>query len=172
MKINSFDLTDKEDKIQIEKTNDHLDEVLKRIREISFNLMPTSLLRKGIVPAVREFVDYLNSNTGITFSLKATKNIQLSEQKSVNLYRIIQEVVHNTIKHAHATKFALELKTHKDIVVLSMADNGIGFDKDNQSGNIGFGLKSLLRRTEIMNGKMFIDSTPGKGTSYGFEIPL
>ena len=64
------------------------------------------------------------------------------------------------------------MHSDKDIVVLSMADNGIGFDKDNESDNTGFGLKSLLRRTEIMNGKMFIDSFPGKGTNYGFEIPI
>jgi two-component system NarL family sensor kinase len=173
MKINSFDLSDKEDKIQVEKTNAHLNEVLKRIREISFNLMPNSLLRKGIIPALKEFVEYLNNNTKIRFLFTFEKEIKLSEQNDVNMYRVIQEVVHNTIKHSHANELRIDLKKVKNNVVLSMADNGVGFDYTKESEeNIGFGLRSLLIRTEIMNGKMFIDSEPGKGTTYTFEIPL
>lgn len=172
MKINSFDLTDKEDKIQVEKTNQHLDDVLRRIREISFNLMPNSLLRKGLAPAVKEFVEYLNNNTKTTFSFKA-ENLKLEEQTAVNIYRIIQEIVHNTIKYADATTLKMELKKSKNNIVLLIKDNGIGFDYKKESDeNIGFGLKSLLRRTEIMNGKMYIESAIGKGTEYTFEIPL
>ncbi|MDB5223389.1 MAG: hypothetical protein JWN83_2056 [Chitinophagaceae bacterium] len=173
MKINSFELTEKEDKIQMEKTNSHIDDVLKRIREISFNLMPNSLLRKGIIPALKEFVDYLNTNTSIKFYFKFEKDLKLTEQNAVNMYRIIQEAVHNTIKHAQATGLRIEMHTVKNNVVLSLTDNGIGFDYTKESEeNIGFGLRSLLRRTEIMNGKMYIDSEPGKGTTYTFEIPL
>lgn len=172
MKINSFDLTDNEDKIQIEKTNEHIDDVLKRIREISFNLMPNSLLRKGIVAAVKEFVDYLNNNTKIKFYFKSEKYLKLTETTGVNLYRIIQEVVHNTIKHSQATELRIELKSFKNNVELMMKDNGVGFDYEKESTeNIGFGLRSLLRRTEIMNGKMFIESEEAKGTTYTFEIP-
>ncbi|MDB5198769.1 MAG: hypothetical protein JWO92_732 [Chitinophagaceae bacterium] len=173
MKINSFELTEKEDKIQMEKTNSHIDDVLKRIREISFNLMPNSLLRKGIIPALKEFVDYLNTNTSIKFYFKFEKDLKLTEQNAVNMYRIIQEAVHNTIKHAQATELRIEMHTVKNNVVLSLTDNGIGFDYTKESEeNIGFGLRSLLRRTEIMNGKMYIDSEPGNGTTYTFEIPL
>lgn len=173
MKINSFELTDDDDKIQVEKTNVHLDDVLKRIREISFGLMPNSLLRKGIIPALKEFVDYLNTNTKIKFYFKYDGELKLSEHNAVNIYRIIQEAVHNTIKHSQATELNIELKSVKDTVVLSMNDNGIGFDyaADSQE-NTGFGLRSMLRRAEIMNGKMYIESELSKGTNYTFEIPL
>lgn len=172
MKINSFELSDKEDKIQVEKTNTHIDEVIKRIREISFNLMPNSLLRKGLAPAVKELVGYLNNSTKIKFYFKSELSPELSEEIAVNLYRIIQEVVHNTIKHAKATEFQIELTTDKNQVVLNMKDNGIGFDYTNESReNVGFGLRSLLRRSEILNGKMYIESGINKGTTYIFEIP-
>ncbi len=173
MKINSFELSDKDDKIQIEKTNKHIDDILKRIREISFDLMPNSLLRKGLTSAVKEFVDYLNNNTRMKFIFSFEKNLHVNEQNAVNIYRIIQEVVHNTIKHAQATQLNIELKTVKNNIIVIMTDNGIGFDYAKESKeNIGFGLRSLLSRTEIMSGQMFLDSEKEKGTTYTFEIPL
>ena len=172
MKINSFELTDKEDMVQIKKTNDHMDEALKRIREISFGLMPNSLLRKGLIPAVREYVDYLNSNSKISFHFTFQKDIKVPENNAVNFYRIIQESVHNTIKHSHASEVFIDLENSGDNIVLSIRDNGVGFDYANESkDNIGFGLQGLLRRTEIMNGKMFVESIRNSGTSYTFEIP-
>ena len=173
MKINSFDLSDREDKIQIEKTNDHIDDVLKRIREISFDLMPNSLLRKGLSPAVKEFVDYLNNNTKIKFYCAFENDLKLSEQNSVNLYRIIQEIIHNTIKHSGATELHIELKIIKNNIHVAIADNGVGFDYEAESKDaIGFGLRSLLRRTEIMGGQMFLESKKDLGTTYTFEIPM
>lgn len=172
MKINSFELTDMEDHVQVKKTNQHIDEALKRIRAISFNLMPNSLLRKGLVPAVKEFVDYLNSTNKMKFSFACEKDLEIMPQNSINFYRIIQEVVHNTIKHSGASELKIELKGNRDIVELLMKDNGKGFDyKEESEQNDGFGLRSLLRRTEIMNGKMYIDSEIGSGTTYTFEIP-
>jgi signal transduction histidine kinase len=172
MRINSFDLSDEEDKIQKEKTNQHLDNALKRIREISFDLMPTSLLRKGLKPALKEMVDYLNSDSRTNFSLNCADDLKLSEQNSVNMYRIIQEVVHNSIKHAEAKELKIDVTCAKDMIILSIHDNGKGFDYNRESAeNTGFGLKSLLRRTEFMNGKMYVESAAGKGTSYTFEIP-
>jgi two-component system NarL family sensor kinase len=172
MKINSFELTDREDKIQINKINNHIDEVLKRIREISFDLMPNSLLRKGLIPAVRELTGYLNNSTKIRFHFSFQGEIILTESNAVNLYRIIQEIIHNTIKHSRASELHLELNHEENKVVLSIRDNGIGFDHEKESNeNIGFGLRSLLRRTEIMGGQMFVESG-NTGTTYTFEIPI
>ena len=173
MKINSFELFEEEDKIEIIKTNSHIDDILKRIREISFDLMPTSLLRKGVATAIKEFVDLLNNNTSIKFYFECENNLQLSEQKSINIYRIVQEIVHNTIKHSKATALRIQLKKIKEKLELQLADNGVGFDFEKESTeNIGFGLRSLLRRIEIIGGQMFLDSKIGKGTTYTFEIPL
>ena len=173
MKINSFELSNNDDIIQIEKTNDHLDNVLKRLREISFDLMPNSLLRKGLGAAVNEFVDYLNNSGNIKFYFHNGNRFDLSEQKSVNLYRIIQEIVHNTIKHSDATELSIKLQKKEDKIVLVISENGKGFDFNKESNeNSGFGLKSLLRRTEIMGGHMFLESEKGKGVTYTFEIPV
>ncbi len=173
MKINNFELTQKDDRIEIGKTNEHIDDILKRIREISFDLMPNSLLRKGLFMAIKEFIGYLNNTSGINFIFNGDSTIRLSEQRSINIYRIIQEIVHNAIKHSQATQLKIELETIKNNLVLTVADNGTGFDYNKESKNtIGFGLRSLLSRTEIMGGQMFLESKKEKGTTYTFEIPL
>lgn len=173
MMINSFDLANEDDKVQVTKTNHHLDEMLKRIREISFGLMPTSLLRKGVTTTIQELVNNLNTTSAIKFYFECDKNLEINEQWSINIYRIVQEIVHNTIKHSQATTLDIKLKALKDKLVLRLADNGVGFDyKKETTENIGFGLKSLLRRTEVTGGQMYLDSEIGKGTNYTFEIPL
>lgn len=173
MKINSFELSDKEDKIQMEKTNVHIDELLKRIRDISFDLMPNSLVRKGLVIALKEFIDYLNNDSQIKFIFNCESDFQVSEQKAVNIYRIIQEVAHNAIKHSSATEFCLNVKAVNKHLQMTIMDNGTGFDFEKESANkIGFGLRSLVSRTEIIGGQMYLDSIPGKGTTYTFEIPI
>jgi signal transduction histidine kinase len=171
--INSFELSDTDDKIQMVKTNKHLDDTLKRIREISFDLMPYSLLRLGIITALKEFVDYLNRNIKIKFIFKGQKDLTLSEEKAIHIYRMVQEMIHNTIKHAKATEVNIVLKTEKKNLILTFSDNGIGFDHEKEAEeNTGFGIKSLHRRTELLQGKMYLDSVLGKGTEYSFEIPF
>jgi Signal transduction histidine kinase len=174
MKISSFELSEEQDKSEMLKTNNHIDDILKRIREISFDLMPSSLLRKGVTTAIKEFVDLLNNNSSIKFYFECDNNLQVNEQKSINIYRIVQEIVHNTIKHSKASTLNIELKKIKNkLLLLQLSDNGIGFNYEKESEeNPGFGLRSLLRRTELIGGTMFLDSKIGKGTTYTFEIPL
>jgi signal transduction histidine kinase len=172
LKINSFDLHDETDKKEMVRTNDHIDSLLKRIREITFDLLPNSLLRKGLVGATHEFVEVISKHSPIEIHFKSEPIGNLSEEKTVNLYRILQEVVYNTVKHSGATVLQISISSQKGKVVLATKDNGKGFDYDktlNESN--GIGLRSLKSRVEIMNGEFFIESKKGKGTSYIFQIP-
>jgi two-component system NarL family sensor kinase len=172
MKINSFELVDEDDKAEVVKTNQHIDQMVSRVREISFDLMPSALLRKGLIVAIREFADYIMKSNALDISVNAQESLMLSEQKAVNIYRIMQEVIHNTLKHAKASKLAIEVRADKTNVIIKTTDNGVGFNAGELTKNTGLGLRSLLSRTEIMNGAMFLDSQPGQGTSFTFEIPL
>jgi signal transduction histidine kinase len=172
MKINSFELADEEDQAEIAKTNQHIDSMVKRVREISFDLMPSALIRKGLIVAIKEFADYIMKSHALQIEIRATEPLNLPEQKAVSLYRIIQEVIHNTLKHAKASQLAIELHKEKNKLVLKTQDDGIGFNPDALGANTGLGLRSLLSRTEIMNGTMYLDSKAGDGTSFTFEIPL
>ena len=173
MKINSIEINDPDDEEEIEKTNMHIDDMLKRMREISFNLMPNTLIRKGLVIAIQEFISYIGRDNTLQINFSAGNNIILSEEKTINMYRIVQEIIHNTIKHAKATKLVIQIENIKDKVVLKTADNGVGFDQRKEEVETsGIGLRNLLSRTEMMKGQLFFESKKGKGTAYTFEIPV
>ncbi|RYY98458.1 MAG: sensor histidine kinase [Chitinophagaceae bacterium] len=174
MKINSFALTDPDDEEEMTRTNGHIDALLKRIREITFDLMPASLQRKGFVTAAREFVDYVGRSAPIAISLQTEEGLSVTDERTaVNLYRILQEVVQNTLKHAGADRLVISIHREKKDLVLATTDDGRGFDWNEKSGaESGIGLKSLRSRVEILNGAFFVESRSGKGTSYIFKIPL
>jgi two-component system, NarL family, sensor kinase len=172
LRISSLDIHNPTDEEQVDKTNQQIDKLLKRMREISFDLMPTSLTRKGIAAALSEFIEYCSKDSTLKINFQFT-DIDLSQPQAINLYRIVQEVIHNTIKHAEATELMIELRQEKNLIVLSTRDNGKGFNYDEKAQeSSGLGLQNLLRRTEILGGKMFFESKKGKGTTYIFEIPI
>lgn len=172
LKVSSFDLPDAEDKRQQQKTDEHLNGLLKRMREISFDLMPVTLQRKGLKAALQELVSYWSNRNKLQIELTAD-DIALSEAFGIHLYRIVQEIIHNTVKHAGATLLQIDLKKGDNNLVISSRDNGHGFDytKKLEEGG-GFGLRNLLSRTDVLGGELFIDSKLGKGTIYTIEVPL
>lgn len=171
LRIASFDV-DEEDEEELEKTNEQIDTVIKRMREISFDLMPTSLSIKGFAAALKEFIDYCSRSTPLKINFKFA-DIALTQAQAINLYRIGQEIIHNTIKHAEASELLIELRQEKNKIILATRDNGKGFNYDEKSSEArGLGLQNLSRRAEIIGGEMFFESGKGKGTTYIFEIPI
>jgi signal transduction histidine kinase len=151
----------------------HLDDIIQRIREISNDLMPGTLLRKGVYFAIEEFIDALSTTTPVQLSFTYNTMVALPREKAVNLYRIINEIVHNTIKHAGAKSLSIELEVKGPVLVLSSQDDGKGFDyAAEKREHKGLGLRNLLSRTELMDGTIYVESGPGMGTRYDIEIPL
>ena len=173
LKINSFELTDEDDKVQVDKTNNHIDGLVKRMREISYDLIPNTLIRKGLVVAVKEFADFANESGHFKIDFAAQEPIAVSEQKSIHVYRIIQEIVNNTIRHSKGSRIKIQLEQKDTTLVLSTVDDGVGFDHQAASkGDGGIGLRNIVSRSEIIGGEMFVDSQKDKGTKYTFEIPV
>jgi two-component system NarL family sensor kinase len=172
LRLNSLDIHNKADEVEVQKTNEQIDGLLKRMREISFDLMPNSLIRKGLPAAIGEFIEYCSKSSTLDIKFQFGE-IGLTQQQSINLYRIIQEIIHNTIKHAKATELLIELRKEKSMIVLATRDNGTGFNYETKSKEAsGLGLRNLHSRTEIIGGKMFFESKKTKGTTYIFEIPF
>jgi signal transduction histidine kinase len=173
LKLNSLDISNEEDEEEVKKTNEQIDGLLRRMREISFDLMPTSLTRKGVIAAIKEFIDYCGRSSSLQIKFHCEGNLGLNQQQEINIYRIVQEIIHNTIKHSGAQQLLIELRQEKNRVVLATRDNGVGFNYDDRSREAsGQGLRNLLSRTEIMGGKMYVDSIKGKETTFIFEIPI
>lgn len=173
LKIGSFELTDEDDKKEAEKTNDHIDALMKRMREISYDLIPNTLIRKGLVIALKQFTDFINEGGGMKINFEAPDTINPDQQKAIHIYRIAQEVINNTIRHSGAKLLNINLKQENGTLFLSTTDDGVGFDHHAASkGEGGIGLRNILNRTEIIGGQIFIESEKNKGTKYTFEIPL
>lgn len=173
LQINSIDAVNDTDAITIMKSSTHIDSIITKLREISNNLMPNTLVRKGLQKAIVEFVDHAGHASGLQVKYICEQQININQQKEINIYRIIQEIVHNTIKHAGATILIIKMMKEENRLLLMTADNGKGFDYFSKiKDNPGLGLRNLQSRADVMGAELSCQSEPGKGTMYTFEIPL
>jgi signal transduction histidine kinase len=172
-KINSLDIRSPEDQVILDKSNKNIDDIIRRMREIANNLLPNTLLRKGLAEALEETIDDFNRTGPLHIQFAHYHLPAIEKDKAINIYRMMQEIIHNTIRHAGATQLRIECKTIRQTLVILTEDDGAGFDYIEQSRkNTGLGLRNLLSRTDVLGGNMYIESRPGKGTKYTFEIPL
>lgn len=162
-----------DEKLELVKASKQLDELITRMREVANDLMPSALHRKGLVSAVSEFVRTASAAHDIPIDFLAVEGLVISEEKSINIYRVMQEVIHNSIKHAKAGRIEVVFTLQTNFLKITCRDNGLGFDHAIalKSGD-GIGLRSIRNRTEIMGGHMEVASKAGKGTVYIFEIPI
>jgi signal transduction histidine kinase len=172
-KVNAMETASEADELLVASINQHLDDSLKRIREIAFNLMPATLIRKGIVVTFEEFLSKTEQHLPFRVRFQHTEVEILDQEITVNLYRIMLEILHNTIKHADATELFYEIRVNQGILCFHSQDNGVGFNPD-QPGTTdgGLGLKNLQSRVSVMGGELRLQTTPGKGVHCYFEIPL
>ncbi len=170
VQMNQLPTTNDIEALLLNKSNKQIDEVIQKFRNISYNLLPNTLVRKGVVYATQEFIDKLDdTQLKINFSSDA---IQLNTDVAINIFRIIQEIVHNTIKHARATQLNISIINLDLIIELKTQDDGIGFIFNEQSNlNKGLGLLSLENRVEVLKGKLTVETTVGKGVKYYISIP-
>ena len=172
-RVDHASLVDNEAKEELHIASEQLDELIARLREVANNLMPSALIRKGLIGAVEEFTRNVTTSSNMVISFTADENIKLGEDKSINIYRVIQEVVQNCLKHAKAKKMEILFEEKKGLLKIICRDNGVGFDYSKLSKeSAGIGLRSIKNRSEIMGGNMVVESKPGKGTAFLFEIPI
>ncbi|MGB3947179.1 MAG: sensor histidine kinase [Bacteroidia bacterium] len=148
-----------------------IDDSVKEVRSVSHNMMPGDLSEKGLEVAIVNFIDRIRSERLIVELDIHLLNLKLESTVEIIVYRIIQEIVNNIIKHAQATSVNIQLIQHEEELILMVEDNGIGFDI-NGLKKPGIGIKNIRSRTEFLNGVVNIDSQPLKGTTITIEIPL
>ncbi|MGG9964747.1 sensor histidine kinase [Ferruginibacter sp. SUN106] len=173
LQINNIETVGAEDQQLVVKSSQHIDSIIQKLREISNNLMPNTLLRKGLKNAIDELAETYKKASKLEIKFTCEQEVRLDQNKEINIYRIVQEVLHNTIKHSGANLLLISLRKDDNRILLATADNGKGFDFFSTAKELkGLGLRNLQSRAEVMGGEMICNSQPGKGVTYIFDIPV
>ncbi|NJK86477.1 MAG: sensor histidine kinase [Bacteroidales bacterium] len=151
-----------------------IDEACQEVRNISHNLMPGALIKLGLVPAVRELIRKAGHSKTIRFNFSSDLDEKrLDEKVEISLYRIVQEIISNILKHANASEVTITIKNaEENSIQLNISDNGNGFDTAILDSVTGIGWKNIYSRLAMMNGKMNIQSQLNSGTSITIRIFL
>ena len=157
------------------KISSMLDNMSDEVREISHNLMPEGILRSGLPETINSHVDKINKCDGIQLDFQAYGDMnQLDMEVKMAVFRIIQELIKNMLKHANATEGLIQLNKHEKELSLVVEDNGVGFDvfEKAKTYTMGIGLKNIFHRVEVLNGTVDVQSESGSGTTVCIDIPL
>lgn len=173
--LESGDLNHWEKVTMLKHTNQLINDAISSTRAISNNLSPHLILDYGLVKAVESFCKKVNlaQKTIIDFQHRLEAR-RFDETVEIVLYRVITELINNTLKHAQAKKIEIGLEIIGDFLQMTYLDNGIGFDKDQAMGSEsgGMGLKNMISRLRSINGSYRIHSRPGAGMLVVVEINI
>jgi two-component system NarL family sensor kinase len=149
-----------------------VDDSVKEVRAVSHNMMPNALLKSGLAIAVRDFIHKLSNGDQLKIDLEITGlNERLEQTIETVLFRVLQEIVSNIVKHAKANYISIQLVKHEAELTIMVEDNGVGFNTENMNEFEGIGLKNIQSRIAFLNGTVSFDSNPGKGTTVIIEVP-
>jgi signal transduction histidine kinase len=158
-----------------QKASNMIDHASTELRRIAFNMMPSALTKLGLREALEDLADTLRNDHQLDVDLQIFGlNGRLEETQEIMLYRILQELSNNIVKHANASKVLIQINRTDNELFLVVEDNGKGFDPHltKIDGDIGVGMKSLQSRVNFLNGDLDIGSETGKGTCITIHIPL
>lgn len=171
MNVSAIDSHNEDDAKLMNNAKKLIDDSVREVRNISHNLMPASLMDKGIEFALNELANKINDTGLLHIDLMITESEQrLDSSVEIAIYRIVQEVVNNMIKHSNANKVEVLLDYNTEKIYLSIKDNGVGFDTNTIEQSSGIGWKNIFSRVYMMNGDVQVNSQPGRGTLVNIEF--
>lgn len=152
-----------------QKAIELVEHAIGEVRTISHNMAPEIVLQEGLEYAVKSFCARI-SHPGLEIEQYTVGTVRrLGTDLELLVYRIIQEAVNNIIKHAQATQAIVQLSYGNNMLMVTIEDNGIGFDPETVKRK-GIGLSNLPARVSLLNGEYRIESRPGEGTTVSFEL--
>jgi signal transduction histidine kinase/tetratricopeptide (TPR) repeat protein len=164
-------IMDAESVTSFEKSILQLDNTIAELRKVAHNLMPEALVKFGLKNALLDFCNsmQLSGKTKIIFEHLGIERL-LSNTADLYIYRIVQELINNALKHADANQILVQLTKTNDKVLLTVEDDGKGFNTENINPAKGIGLKNMQQRVDYLKGKIDIASQAGEGTSVNIEL--
>lgn len=157
-----------------ERSMDMLDSSIKEMRRVAHNMMPESLIRFGLDTALRDFCNDINQSGALQISYQGIglENINLEQTTSITVYRIVQELLNNTLKHASAKSSIVQLTHSNGQLTLTVEDDGKGFDTLILKQSKGIGWTNIQHRLDFLKAQLDVSSEQGKGTSVHIEFNI
>ncbi|MEO6868116.1 MAG: ATP-binding protein [Ginsengibacter sp.] len=170
LRLQCLELDDNSQQVNINFAENQIDIIMQKLRGISQHMMPEKLKRKGLKMALIELVDYMLEGSKIRAHFSATE-INIENDAAIQLYRIVQEILNNLLKHSQASNVDISIEQDYQMFTLKITDNGKGFSKHDVIKNSeGIGLRNIMARIDILNAKLYLTTLPGKGVDYQIEI--
>ena len=162
-----------ENALAFDKSMGFLDKSIQELRRVAHNMMPEALMEFGLDTALK---DYCNSitNSGvmqITYQSFEMNDLSIPPNVASVIYRIVQELINNTLKHANASTSVVQLVKRIDALSITVEDNGKGFDLAILKNGSGIGYLNLQHRVSYLEGTIDVQTGPGRGTFVNIEIP-
>jgi signal transduction histidine kinase/streptogramin lyase len=154
-----------------------VDNMIGHVRAMALDLRPPLLDELGLVAALRGYAEGQSVRTGVPIGVEANAGAEtLRPDTAIAAFRIVQEAVNNTLRHASADRITVSVRADENRLLLSVRDDGRGFDVAEalQRAATGrhLGLLGMRERVEALGGRLEIDSTPGQGTEIRASVPL
>lgn len=158
-------------KVELKNLKDIVQQSLKEVRKIIYDLRPSALDDLGLIPALSRYIKNFSEETGIAVDFTVLSDYKrLSPEIEITCFRVIQEALTNIKKHSRAKNASVKFEFGMRFISIIIKDDGIGFDKENIGQ--GYGLMGMKERVEILNGKFEISSFKNKGTQIYISIPV
>ncbi|WP_169924824.1 tetratricopeptide repeat-containing sensor histidine kinase [Thermoflavifilum aggregans] len=158
----------------LERSIDMLDNSIKEMRRIAHNMMPEVLVRYGLDTALKDYATEINK-TGIIKVIYQSMEMEdkdMDQTTAITVFRIVQELLNNVIKHAQATEVLVQVFRQMSKLVINVEDNGKGFDVTLSKEMGGMGWKNIYSRVEMLKGSIDVHSAPDKGTFVSLELNI
>jgi hypothetical protein len=157
---------------RVEALIEHTDGAIQSVRRIAASLRPPMLDALGLSATIRWQGGEFSRQTGIQTDVQVPEAIDLPQERSIAVYRIIQEALTNVARHANATRVQISMQAQDHYLVLEIQDNGRGFDSTKERRKRSFGVVGMRERAQYLGGQLELACTPGEGTAVRLRIPL
>ncbi len=156
--------------MELYKVITQLDQSVQELRRIARNMMPETLLQFGLQAALKDLCDSMQTTAlRIEFQAYGIKD-DIAQPVQITIYRIVQELLSNAIRHAGAANVLVQCSQNEDIVFITVEDDGRGFNQELQEDKKGIGLSNIRNRVNFLKGKVDIRSVQGEGTTVNVEV--
>ncbi len=171
MRLNLLETQNKQDLLEVKAA---LDKCVDQVRGMAKSLAPLAIFHIALIDALKQYIAQVSFDKALKIHLIEKELPVLNQDQSNQLYRILQEIILNTVKHAHATELNIEFSKEDNHLLIRTADNGIGYDTYaiRENHKMGLGLLGIQSRIEYLHGTMVASDEIEKGTRYNIRIPI